>query len=145
MESEQEAFKTKLRDLGDRFQIRGWDGPCAFSPKETVDEYAHQGKVAPPVWEVFMQKKDEIPDSKDPSGPDLIARAKFRYSEAEAAAVTVEDLARDLALAVAGFEVHEVLERTTFNDQLLIDPHNAKQLAAAAETIAKNVIKRPAD
>ncbi len=142
MTGEQEAFLKKLRNLGDRFQIRGWDGPCVFSPKETVAEYAHQGKIAPPVWEVFMQKKDDVPDSRDPTGPDLIARAKLRYSEAEAEAITVEDLAKDLALAVAGFEVHEVLDGTTFDDQLLIDPHDAEKLAAAADIITKSVVKR---
>jgi hypothetical protein len=145
MATESEAFLTKLRDLGDRFQIRGWDGPCAFSPEETVKEYAHQGKIAPPVWEVFMQKKDDIPDFRDPAGPDLIARGKVRYSDARAAAITVEDLAKDLALAVAGLAVHEVLEGTTFNGRLLINPHNADQLAAVAPLITKNVLTRHAE
>jgi hypothetical protein len=142
MDVARELFEIKLRDLGDRLLIRGWDGPCYFPPDERVDQYAYRGKTTAPLWEVFMEKHERVPDSRDPTAKEAPVRAALWFSDEEAADLTVDDLAYLLALAVAGREAHEALEWTRFNKRLLIDPHRYNdQLKDAVDLIAEYLNK----
>ena len=137
-----QVLDLKLADLGQRFEIRGWVGPCLSAPDETVAEYAYQGRpdLALPLWEVFMYRAGDQ-DSRNPTGRKGVVRAAIRYDDAQIENVTVEELAYRLTAAVAGREAHEALEWASLDGHLPIDPHDGQQLAAAADLIADYVKK----
>jgi hypothetical protein len=134
MDSERERIEKKLLELVSRFEIKGWVGPCHFTPEETVKNEAHEGRSVAPLWQVFVYREG-IQNTEDPEMIDGVVRVRFRFSEAQMEALSVEELALRLTIAVAAREAHEVLECALFDDALLLDPHNESALSSSSDLI----------
>jgi hypothetical protein len=133
-----QLFEMKLTELANRFEINGWEGPFARTPEETTQELAYQGLPVKPRWEVWMQKHSgPTVDSRNPSRTGLPLRAALWFDEGGTDDATVEGMAYRLAIAVAAREAHESLEWTRFDGALLIDPHEASEVAPASEDVAE--------
>jgi hypothetical protein len=95
-----DPFVDLVTELAQKLTVRGWDGPH-YTPPDAPLSHGD--------WEISMGKRDE-PNSR--GNPWMIVNvwARKRYTIKEAKSVTVEKMARDLAIAVAGRAAHEALE-----------------------------------
>ena len=136
MASVTDHIEDKLFELGRRFEITGWIDPCRFTPAETVENEAHEGKSVDPLWTVFVYKEN-IQSTTDPELSDGIARVRLRYTDAQLDALTVDQLAEQLTFAVTGRVAHEALESAFLNEKRLFDAHDESTLTFTSEQILK--------
>jgi len=132
---ENDPFHVKVTKLGRRFAVRGWGGPYYTQP----DAPRSDGQ-----WEICMGKRDE-PSSRSNSRQTVSVFARKRYTIEEAANVSVDTMAYDLAIAVAGRAAHEALEWCWLDGETFVDPHKEVVIAKAAELIRQRLISKRED
>jgi hypothetical protein len=130
-----DPFVDLVTELAQKLTVRGWDGPH-YTPPDAPLSHGD--------WEISMGKRDE-PNSR--GNPWMIVNvwARKRYTIKEAKSVTVEKMARDLAIAVAGRAAHEALEWCWFEDETFVDPHNKDVIAGAASEIRDRLVNQRND
>jgi hypothetical protein len=82
-----DPFVDLQTELAQKFTVRGWDGPHYTPPDAPLSG----------DWEISVGKRDE-PNSRGNPWMIINVWARKRYTMKEAKSVTVEKMARDLAI-----------------------------------------------
>ena len=121
--NDNDPFLAVIAELHESFTARGWEGPYYTPPN-----LSGHGD-----WELSMGKRDE-PHSRNPMMITNVF-ARHRYTVDQVKGITVDQLAYDLAIAVAGRSAHEALEWCCFQGKTVIDPHDRDVIGVAAESV----------
>jgi len=141
--STEAAIPAKLADFCDRFTHAYWKGPFFHGKTETDAPGNPVDHEASPEWEIWVEKSD-VSDSWGRGVIRAPLRASIRLDHADAAAASVEHLARMMVAAIAGFEAHEAMEFARFDGIYVINPHgSAAELEQIGEEVAR-YLKSPA-